>query len=61
MPNKFVFPGRRARSRRRRRSLDAPLEPEMRRKLAALPVTETVPAPEAMVAARSANCGRRPG
>jgi 8-oxo-dGTP pyrophosphatase MutT (NUDIX family) len=50
MPNKFVFPGGALDPDDAAVALDAALEPEMRRKLAALPVTGTVPPPEAMVA-----------
>jgi 8-oxo-dGTP pyrophosphatase MutT (NUDIX family) len=50
MPNKFVFPGGALDPEDAQVELAAPVEPGMRRKLAALPVTDTVPAPEAMVA-----------
>ena len=50
MPNKFVFPGGALDPDDAQITLDAALEPAMRRKLAALPVTAEVPPPEAMVA-----------
>ncbi|WP_209426591.1 NUDIX hydrolase [Pararhodobacter sp. SW119] len=51
MPNKFVFPGGALDPDDSRITLDHPLEPAMHRQLAAMPVTDAAPRPEAMVAA----------